>query len=756
MLLQVIRQLIRGGATTVLTVVGLGLVLGTAASAFLLLDAVFLRPPPFPAADELFVFGRPGSSPGFMMPLAWDQLADAAQHKSLRATAGFVRHAGTFSHRFARAEQLTTTGITADFFSTLAIAPRIGSAAVVPPVEGDLPRVFISDELWRSRFAADERIVESTVTLGGRDVVVQGVMPTGFDFPHGTNVWVGTSEPRRMREMPYLTGLARLHSGTTQWQVPELHAQRVREYLRLYDDGSVALIAMTMAGLVLISLLHLAGTRISADVAGIGAAAICLALGATRRQLVARASLTGIVVSAAAALVAFALLHVITAVLVRYLPPELVSRSFDVDARVGAFLALSTAFLVAAASSGTALLLTRVQPDVLLQSRRGAVAGVPLTRTRNLVLLCQAAGVSAILYVSLLALASLAATVSRPLGFEPAGVVSVELPGDLPRGTGETVATSILRELRARSGVTTAAAGPIPLSPDRVPVNVRLTPPLSAADLETQIADERRVTAGFFTTMGIPIVAGRDFDDRDLPRQAVVLSESVSRHLAQSADSLVGVTAYVGGISMRVVGIAGDVYGAGPERPVSTSVYVLSRTGDAILARTSLPAGDALGLVSAVIRQYTGATGPLLSVDVQAQASQATARQRGRSALLSFSAAAALALVCATVAFQALETVRWRRREIAIKLALGAHARKVTQEVAARSLGPVLAGTCLGLIAGTLLARATAALYIGFSPANLTVSVLVVTAVVTASVMAMWFALRRALEGSLISALKES
>jgi hypothetical protein len=287
------------------------------------------------------------------------------------------------------------------------------------------------------------------------------------------------------------------------------------------------------------------------------------------------------------------------------------------------------------------------------------------------------------------------------LGFLPDRLVTVHQPNALANSAA-LQANQILDRLRHLPGVSGAAHGSSPLSPGVVLVSVWIGRPPTYDEIESSTRHVRQstVSAEYFDTVGIPLLEGRTFDPTvDRPGSAVV-----TRTLAQLLDpnnSVVGRPIFINGTAgATVVGVTGDVWADGPDRPPPPMLYRLGSAPGAFVVRTKGEPQISIPSLRAVVTDVTQDKGPLRIVLESALRDQITALHRSRATLLVVVAGLGLGLCAVVVSASVNRSIRNRRRELAIRLAIGAQRTEIVYRVMRQMLLPAALGIAFGAVGG--------------------------------------------------------
>lgn len=667
-----------------------------------------------------------------------------------------------------------------DYLTLLGVPAELGRvyAAGDPAVD----RVVLANHIWRGAFGGDPAVLGRTVTLGGRSVEIVGVMPAGFRAiaPPGFRLdfWLPV-DPRRDAESlrnrlvnqfqivgrlrpgigrEAATAGLRTLAGHLRAEHPELpqsllaieavSIQGVRAFQGMASVvmplfAFLALLAIVSGFVLMIGCSNIAGLLIGRTTMRQRELAVRLSLGSSRgrllRQLLTESLVLAVAGGAAGVLVAMLLVAGIRAG-VAALPFPL-DLPVSLDWRVAAYaVVLSTvsALFVGLLPARSALRLD------LLSSLKVESSGSPARqRLRRVMVTGQIAACGALVAWSLLFLRSLGHVHDVQPGFDPAGVVlaTTELDrGSIDGERGERILTEWAQRAGTLPGVESAAlATVVPLAlMGREDFDVTL--PEDAGRVRHRVVASR-VSPGWFTTVRVPLAAGRDFtwDDRPGTPAVAIVSETLARQLWNG--QALGRRVMYGTLPLEVVGIARDskylTLGEAP-RPL---IYLPLRQQYHRFLTLHARAADlrATGAAAAeILRQLV----PGASVEVQTMNDAvAVAILPARIGAAATGIFGLLAVLLATFGVYGLVSfsVLQRTREIGIRRAIGATAADVVRLVVGHHAVPIGAGLALGLTIGTLGAIALRAFLTGVGPADplalLGTAILVAGAALTASVV---------------------
>ncbi|MGE0363398.1 MAG: ADOP family duplicated permease [Vicinamibacterales bacterium] len=767
---QACRVLRRAAGLTGVSVATMAVGIGISAVLFALVDAIVLRPLPYPDADRLVRIVDVNPSAGVdRAGVTTGNLHDWRQRtRALRGLAGHYAMGRTLSTE-TTADAVIAAQVTDDFFDVGGVAPLVGRAFTAAeyaqatfsnasmPTAAD-PVAMLGERLWRTRFGADPAVVGRTITLERRPFTVVGVMPAAFALPdREVQVWLPWRiDGESPRDQHYVGATARLAPGVSladaERELVAVAAELAAAYpatnqgwsvrlLPLQTDvvGTAAtalwLLASAVGLLLAVACANVALLTLMRGLDRAGESAVRLALGASAARLVREflmeTALLAIGGGALGVALATALLRALPAV-----APDLPRiEEVTLDGRVLAFVAVLTAAVALAAGWPQAWRRARLAPvTALAEAGRRVTAGGGRHRMRDGMAVAQVALAVVLLVGAGLTVRSVRALAAVDPGFDPRGVLVAPIFLDSQAYTnGERTRAyyrTLFEKLAALPGVVAVGGATTvptsPLGPDfERPVWPAGTSPPAA---ERPPAAVRMVTPGYFAALGLRIAAGRPFDDRDAPTspRVVMVNETLARRL-WPGTSAVGRQLVVdystnGTFPYEIVGVVGDMRFRGPRSQPRPEIYLPHAQRPYLILNVVVKsAGDPRALVPAV-------RAALHEVDPQKPAQTlhpldalvvATyARDRQVMATLVVFAAAATGLALLSVYGVLSHRVRERTREIGIRMAMGADAGGVMRWVAGAGLRLVGLGALTGLGAAWMASSVLDGVLFGVTPAD--------------------------------------
>lgn len=764
------RHLRRRPGFTLVAIGTLALAIGANTAVFSLVEAVLLRPLPFPDPGRLVHVRGYDFDEDAVGNLSPADFLDFANETRSLARLGAFGYVGSFTVAgpAGDAERVGGVSVTEGLFPTLGVTAAIGRVFTATDDVPDAPAtVVLSDGFWRRRFAADPGIVGSPILINARPSIVVGVLPAWYrhveEHPdRSADVFVPYQFNRAVpnRGAHFIKAVGRLAPGASiaaaQAELETVATRLARDYptsnhgqsvrVRPLADAMVAdarqslvLVSAGVALVLAVACANLANLLLAAGAGRRRELAVRMALGATRarlaRQLLGESLVLGIAGAAAGVVLAWWVSQTLVRVSAENLPRlsdaglNLPVLSFAAVCGVGSALAFG--ILPAWQLSRDALL------EALSVSGRQS-SGTVRRGARDAFIALQVALAVVLLVGGALLARSFWALQAVPSGFVTAQVTAMDV--SLPTATyeeGDQVPfyERLQQRIATMPGVTAVGAiNILPLSGsyDSRGVQIEDHP---KPDGQGEAPQARSVTAGYFAAMGIPLVRGRLFESRDLeggPR-VVIISEAMARQYWPGADPIGRRITFNSGIpeeqqqviggpgSREIVGIVGDVRHLGlDERDVpmfyTPHAQQPSYHTMTLVVRSAGAAGGLPATVRAALAEMDRAV-PLYQVRSLDQVlSRAVATPRLRAVLIGLFALLAALLAGLGVYGVMSYLVTERTHEFGVRLSLGATAGDLRRLVLVDGARPVVAGLALGLFGAWALGRTLAALLFAVSP----------------------------------------
>lgn len=753
-----IRMLLKRPVFTIITVLTLALGIGANSAIFSVVNAVLLRPFPFQEPDRLaYIEGmdlRDGSKGGALSPP--DFLDFREQSRSFERLAAFQPASLTLTGEGSESERITAARVTSNYFETLGVAPIAGGRSFLPEEEqGVSPSVvIISHGLWQRRFGSDPKIVGKSLLLNGQSLNVVGVTPAEFQYPKDTDLWVPLSfkaDAMSARRFHSLTGIGRLKPGVTlnqaQSEMLTIAHQLEQQYpdtnknnaaaLTLLPDRIIGemrrtlLILASAVGLVLlIACANVANLSLARGASRYREISIRASLGASRSRIV-RQLLTESVVLALIGGALGLLLAVWGVGILISLSPANLPRLSEVttDWRVLGFtllISLLTGVLFglipALASSKTNL------TEALKDGSRGGTSSSS-QRLRSLLVISEVALSLVLLIAAGLFIRSFLRLSQVDLGIKPTNVLTMQLSLTRAKYPDAKQRADFFNQLiqRLESLPGAQAAGTIselPLSGQENDTffNIEGAPSVSFGSLENN-ANIRTVSPDYFSALGIPVVKGRPFSERDTldSPKAIIVSEAFVRKYFPGEDPLGKRLTIDFGAPWtgEIVGVVGNVRHSNPAQGPYPEMYVNQGQNPPFGVNLVVRAAGGPSQLTAAIRNEIHSLDkdlPVYNVKTMEQhVTDATAQPRFRTLLLGIFAALALVLASIGIYGVISYSVTQRTHEIGLRVALGAQRGDVFKLVVGQAMRLALIGVGIGLIGAFVLTRLMSSFLFGIS-----------------------------------------
>jgi putative ABC transport system permease protein len=703
------------------------------------------------------------------------------------------------------AESMLGLEATDRLFAVLGVRPVLGRTFLPGEDQPGREKVaVISHGLWQRRFGGARDVVGRHVTIDDRDYSVLGVMPASFRFPDtiptdiplSVEVWIPTRQSGDMedRGSHNYWSIARLRDGGSldhaRAEMARIAAALARQYpatnedmgvkvVRLQDHvtGGVRpalLLLLGAVGLVLLlTCANVANLLLSKAEARRREMAVRHALGASRRRLVRQALTESVVLALGGATAGIGLAHLLVRLVVRLGPgnvPRLAETT--IDAPVLLFTAAVSLGAGIAFGLAPALLGLRDSVQGVLKETGTRSATAASGRfARQALVTAQVALAMMLLVAAGLLVRSFAEVVRLDPGFRAPRVLTAFVGLSTARYGDPAKQAAFfedaVRAIRTLSGVASAAASnSIPLTGINDQGGFAVEgwssprPPHDGPQ-----GNRPHVTAGYFETMGIVLLAGRILDERDVARSPrVAIVSDIAAKTYWPGASPIGKRLAVdwnekGPVWQEIVGVVQSTRHFGLEATQKPEVYVPHTQSPSpymtLVVRTQ---GDPAGL-GAAIREKIAAIDPSLAVSgfqtMDDLLSAATSRRRFQIALVGAFAALALLLAAIGIYGVMAHMVAQRRREIGVRVALGARPRDVVTMVLRNGVSLAALGTCVGLVAALLLSHALAGLLFGVSEADPPTYAGVAVLLLSVACLSAWVASRAAARVDPQTALRE-
>jgi putative ABC transport system permease protein len=765
------RILRRNPGFTVTAIILLALGIGANTAIFSVVNAVLLRPLPYPDPSRIMQIWHvppaksfPGMTTFSVSPanyLDWRSMNHSFE--DMAAFGGAHFNVGDKE----RPESIQAAPVAASFFSILRVQPILGRGFTPDddrPGQGHV--VVLGNALWRERYGADPAVIGQKIVLDGEPYSIIGVMPPKFKYPSWAQLWVPlawTDERRAVRGNHNYLVIGRLKPGVDiRAAQAELGAISTRlEQLYPEDDkgwgatiltlreqtvGDVRPALLVLLGAVgfvlLIACANVANLVLGKILARKKEIAIRSALGATRFAILRQVLAETILLSLAGGALGLFLAKFGTALIVKFLADRLPRYAeITLDGYVLAFTAILALFSGVLAGLLPALRFTRTDVNEALKQGQGrGSSDSGGGKTRGLLVVSEVALSLVLLIGAGLMVRTLWELSNIKPGFDANGqlTMTVSIPANkFPTATAYIAFFErVLQQVRATPGVDSAAViDDLPMGEggSHQPFSIEGQPVVPMADQPE--VDVRLISAGYLRTMRIPLLSGRDLTDSDVAGRTptVLISESMAKRFWPNENPLgkhLTMTFYPG-VSREIVGVVGNVKldSLDETRPTETIYWPLDQTFSppneswrsfpmSLTVRTSVDPMSAVSAVTAAVHQVDPETPVTEVMSMNQLISNSLSPQRSNMLLLAAFAGLALLLTAVGIYSVLSYAVRRRVREIGIRMALGASNSDLLKLVLADGLKPILLGVGIGFAVALALGRAVSSLIFGVRPTD--------------------------------------
>jgi len=796
------RMLLKNPGITFVVILALALGIGANTAIFSVVDAVLLRPLPYPESDRL-VFLNETSKSMDDISISYPNFTDWRNQNQVFEKIGVFNRGSYNLTGSGEAERIVTAQASADLFAALRVNPMLGRLySNEEDKPGGPPVVVLSYALWQRRFGGDAGVVNKPITLNGKSYTVIGIMPQDFQYPTRVEMWVPVGQLsdapgwQQRGNHPGLYGIARMKPGVSLEQAKADMNGVVANLERQYQDdiagNGVAIRPMlevfvgdirralwvlfaAVAFVLLIACANIANLLLARAQSRQKEMAIRTAMGAGRwriaRQLLTESTLLALIGGSIGLLIARWGIE-----LILYISPDAIPRAKEItlDWRVFVFtlgLSFVTGLLfglVPALQAGVVDVHETLKETGRGTSRKHWLrSSLVVVEVATTLVLLIGAGLMIRSFYRL-------QRVNPGFSYEHVTSFTVALPVKKYETSDQQIQfyQRLLENLRALPGVeAVGAASGLPLgnngSQTSFTVEGRPIPPRD----QTPLMELCIVTPDYFRAMDIPLKSGRYFNDHDdrsslagkdlsklpeLERQvaamnAIVIDEEFARRYWPNEDPI-GKRIRIGresGVSLTVLGVVGRVKmeGLGEDSMRVQGYFPFAQIPDSDMTVILKAAGDPNQLISAVRQQVKNIDPdqPIYSVRTMDEIRAASvAPERLNLALLSIFAGIALILAIVGIYGVMSYSVTQRTHEIGIRMAIGAQPRDVFRMILGQGMILALVGVVIGLVGAFALTRLMATMLFGIEPTDPTTFASIAVLLTAVALVACYIPGRRA------------
>ncbi len=744
-----IRTLLKRPGFTLIAIMTLALGIGSSTAIFTVVDAAVIRGLPYKSPGQLYhMWERTPQKEFDQREFSYPDYQDYLQNSVVDIAA--YTGGGTILNWKGESERVFAPSVSANFFSVLGVDAIRGRTFQTGEDKQGGPRLAVlSYGLWQRRFGGSEQIVGQQLNLAGDSYTVIGVLPQSFQFAmRPADLFLPYQPTQNQLTRRYMHGtnlIARLKPGVTAAQAQaelsligsrieqqhhDSHAGVLLKLIPLQEQvvGQVKPILMILLGAVgfvlLIACANVANLLLTRSLSRQKEVGIRVALGASRWRFVRQLLTESVLLSLAGGLVGLLLAYWGTAALVSMLPPNQINalpflQNLRIDARMLGFsfgLSVLTGMIFGLAP---ALQSSRLNlSGVLKEGGRTSGAGAS-QRLRSGLVMTEIALAMILLVGAGMLLKSLMRVLKTDPGFNPENVLTMTVVLPAAKYNDANSQINIQDQIQERVQALPGVAGVgtvniLPLQPGNTTrVNVEGDPvPPPGQELEANI---RTVSENYFRTLGVPLIAGRMFDNRDgaNAQPVVIIGKTMADRIFKGRDPVGRRLKYAGveAPPISVVGVVGDVKITGLDQETRPVIYYPFRQNSSVFAnlvvRTS---ADPAAMTGSVRNQIISLEPGAAIFNVQAMPelianSPAAFMRRFPATLIGVFAGLALLLSAIGIYGVVSYSVSQQTHYIGVRMALGARASDILKLVLKQGLIIAFAGIAIGAVGAFSLMR---------------------------------------------------
>lgn len=790
-----IRNLLKQPLFAIVAVSTLALAIGGNSAMFTVVNAVLLRPLPYPESNRIVAFEGINPSKGLTQSnMSIPDFADwQNQNQVFEQMAAYIT-IGVVLSNGEETERVRGTLVSADFFPLFRTAGLYGRTLQPDDAQpGRAPVAVIGYGLWQRRFGADPNVINSQVTISGKSRTIVGVMPSGFDYPEQSEAWIplALDPSKEARDNRYVSVVARLKPGAmvpqAQAQLDTINQRLAQNYnetnagwtvrVRTLQDQLVRNVRLSLLVLLfavvfvlLIACANIANLLLARSTSRQKEIAVRAALGASRLRIIQQLLTESLLLSFAGGAFGLLLGFWLTKLLIAISPAD--SPRFDEirpDARVFIFTIALTLVTGLVFGLAPALQASRSdQSDSLKEGSRGNAGGSRSNRVRALLMVAEIAMSFMLLVGAGLLIKSFRHLREVKPGLNADNVLTLRVSGPPGKFTTDEQRAEFFR--RVNDGVQS--------TPGVQSVGMILSLPLGgdAFNLGRGYIREGRpatreeagdafylpITPDYFRALQVPVLAGRAFDDSDTDKttKVVIVNETMA-HRLWPGESPLGrhITIWRDeNFPREIVGVVAETKGALDNDPEEQMYVPYAQDSTwpsmSLVIRTNGDPASFSPAVRNVIRSVEKAA-PVFNVRTLNDVLATSVAPR-RTPMLLLSAFAGVALLLAMIGIYGVTAfyVTQRTQEIGIRMALGAQMSDVVKLFMKGGMTMALVGVATGLGGAFVLTRWMASLLFGVKPTDWLTLVVVSVCVLITAVLACYLPSRRATKVDPLVALR--
>lgn len=765
-----LRQLIHSPGFALVSILTLALGIGANIAVFSVTNAVLLNPSGIPDAKGIVALrARYSAMPDLQsIPVSASDFGDAAEGKNIFAAAGVMDDTSfNLSRPNANPELVMGAKVSSGFFEVFDARPQLGRFFTP---EEDQPaadqEVVLSYRMWKQRLGGDPNVLGQTLMLNEQPFRVVGVMRPDFNWPNEMELWVPLALPpgryhdEKFRHSENLFGVARLRPGVSVQAANAYLAAKAEQIIRSegsnsfgrasgwgmfsvlltdYVGGSLrkplTVLLAAVAMVLLIACANIAGLQMARASARQRDFAVRVALGASRSNLLRQAFLESLILTLAGLALGVAVAFTAVPLLVHGLP-SMLGGHLDVSLRGPVFLFVIGIAVVCSLLCGVVPAWQRTQPgwfNDLQASGRSGTANRASQQTRSMLVVAQIALSLILLTAAGLLLASLKALQVIETGFQPSGLVSARF--SLPKAVYDkdekqaAFLEAVEERIRAIPGVSSAAlADALPFDNQGGMASFFIQGRPTAPNDPGPHGNVRSISAGYFTTLRIPVLRGREFsdDDRKNTQLVAIIDTVLARQYFPTQDPLgqqIGLDDRDKGPWYTIVGLVAHARSSSLESDTNEGFYYVPAAqvptpGASMVVRSSRSPENLSAELAASVHAVDPSVAVYAIKTMDERISESLLGRRFVVTLLGTFAALALLLAALGLYGVISYSVRLRTRELGVRMALGAQRSNVLRLVLAQGMRLAFFGVVCGAVLSLALGRIFSSLLFKVSMLN--------------------------------------
>jgi predicted permease len=792
-----IRTMVKKPGFTFTAIATLALGIGASTAIFTVVDAALLRGLPYRSSEQLYHLWEKTPQTEFSRrEFSYPDYQDYQKNNSVEL-AGYAGGGGVMTGR-GEPERVNAPSVTANFFSVLGVDPVIGRTFQAgEDVEGAARVAVLTNGMWQSKFGGDRGIIGQTLTINGENVTVVGVLPASFQFAmRAADLWLAyqPSELQRTRRFLHGTNLiGRLKPGVTREQAlnelsviakrieqehNQSHASTTVRMVPLLEQvvGDVKPILFVLLGAVafvlLIACANVASLLLTRSLSRNKEVAIRSALGASRWRVVRQMLTESILLSLAGGLAGLLIAYFGLNALVAALPERQLNalpflKSLNIDLRILGFAFALSAITGIIFGLVPALQTSRLDLNgTLKEGGRSSLGGVR-QRLRSALVVSEIALAVVLLVGAGLMTKSLLRLLESNIGFNPENVLTLMVgvpPAQYEQPPAQiNVHQQFIEKIKTLPGV--VGVGSVDVLPLQGGNTTRfyvdgdpIPAPGQAIEANVRVVDET-----YFATLGVPVIAGRMFDNHDnADSPGVIISKTVADRIFAGRDPI-GRRLKYPSLDLPgdvIVGVVGDVKIAGLDEAIRPVLYYSFRRYPSTAANFVVRGNIDPATMASALRNEIRSVEPGVGIfNVRAMeelisTSPAAFMRRFPGLLISVFAAVALLLASIGIYGVVSYSVSQQSHYIGVRMALGAQTSDILKLVLKQGLILALAGVGIGVAASVFLMRLLRSLLFEVHVTDPTIFVLGVVTLFGVALLACYVPARRATKVDPLVALR--